>query len=68
YKSDVVSAMLRFRYYKMGEIMKLIAEKIKQSDLSGNYEENIASLLKHMEMKKKQQDLAKEIQSVIHPS
>lgn len=68
YKTDVVSAMNRFRYYKMGEIMQIYGEKIKKADESGNYEESTAFILKLMEMKKMQQALAKEIQSVIHPS
>lgn len=67
YKTDVVSVMQRFRYYKTSEVIKIIGDKIKQSDISKNYEENIAAIMKHMELKKKQQALAKEIQTVTHP-
>ncbi len=67
YKTDVVSAMQRFRYYKVAEIIDIIGEKIKKSDLSQNYEESVAAILKHMELKETQKQLAKEIQTVIHP-
>lgn len=68
YKSDVISAMQRYQYYKMGEFLNIIGEKIKTTDANGNYEENIAAILKYIEMKQKQQTLAKEIKTVIHPS
>jgi DNA primase len=67
YKTDVVSAMQRFRYYKVAEIIDIIGEKIKKSDQNGNYEESVAAILKHMELKETQKKLAKEIQTVIHP-
>ncbi len=67
YKTDVVSTMQRFRYYKLAEIIDIIGEKIKKSDMNGNYEESVAAILKHMEMKENQKKLAKEIQTVIHP-
>ena len=68
YKTDVVSAMQRFRYYKVAEIIDIIGEKIKKSDQNGNYEEGVAAILKHMELKETQKKLAKEIQTVIHPA
>ena len=67
YKTDVVSTMQRFRYYKMAEIIDIIGEKIKKSDVNNNYEESVAAILKHMELKETQKKLAKEIQTVIHP-
>jgi DNA primase len=67
YKTDVVSVMQRFRYFKMMEAIKILDEKIKIADQSGNFEEMIASIMKKMELMEVRKQLAKEIQTVIHP-
>jgi hypothetical protein len=67
YKSDVVSAMQRFRYFKLMELMKIMDEKIKTAEQAGRFEEMIAALMKKMELVKTREQLAKEIQTVIHP-
>ncbi len=67
YKSDVVSAMQRFRYFKLMELVKMVDEKIKTAEQSGRFEEMIAAILKKMELMETRQKLAKEIQTVIHP-
>ncbi len=67
YKTDVVSVMQRFRYFKMMEAIKILDEKIKTADQSGNFEEMIASIMKKMELMEVRKQLAKEIQTVIHP-
>ncbi|MBK9792265.1 MAG: DNA primase [Sphingobacteriales bacterium] len=67
YKTDVISVMQRFRYFKMMEAIKILDEKIKTADQSGNFEEMIASIMKKMELMEVRKQLAKEIQTVIHP-
>ncbi len=67
YKTDVVSVMNRYRYYMLMEVMKILDERIKTAEASGNFEEMIASLLKKMEYMETRKTLAKEIQTVIHP-
>lgn len=67
YKTDVVSVMNRYRYYMLMEVMKILDERIKTAETSGNFEEMIASLLKKMEYMETRKTLAKEIQTVIHP-
>lgn len=67
YKTDVVSVMQRFRYFKMMEAVKILDERIKETEQSGDYEEMISSILKKMELTEKRKQLAKEIQTVIHP-
>lgn len=67
YKADVVSAMHRFKYFKLMELIKLVDEKIKLAEQNGRYEEMIASLMKKMELMETRQKMAKEIQTVIHP-
>lgn len=67
YKTDVISVMQRFRYFKLMELIKILDEKIKAADLSGSFEEMIAAILKKMELMEKRKTLAKEIQTVIHP-
>jgi DNA primase len=46
YKTDVISMMQRFSYFKMMEAIKILDEKIKIADQSGNFEEMIASIMK----------------------
>ena len=67
YKTDVISMMQRFSYFKMMEAIKILDEKIKIADQSGNFEEMIASIMKKMELMETRKQLAKEIQTVIHP-
>ena len=67
YKTDVISMMQRFSYFKMMEAIKILDEKIKVADQSGNFEEMIASIMKKMELMETRKQLAKEIQTVIHP-
>ena len=67
YKTDVISMMQRFSYFKMMEAIKILDEKIKTADQSGNFEEMIASIMKKMELMETRKQLAKEIQTVIHP-
>ncbi|MEN9447527.1 MAG: hypothetical protein RJA25_817, partial [Bacteroidota bacterium] len=67
YKTDVISVMQRFRYYKMMEAIKILDDKIKTSEQNGEYEETMASILKKMEMMEQRKSLAKELQTVIHP-
>lgn len=67
YKSDVVSAMQRFRFFKLMELMKIVDEKIKIAEQAGRFEEMIAALMKKIELMETRQKLAKEIQTVIHP-
>ena len=67
YKTDVVSVMQRFRYFKLMEAVKIIDQKIKTAEQSGNFEEMMASILKKMELMETRKQLAKEIQTVIHP-
>lgn len=67
YKIDVVSVMQRFRYFKLMEAVKIIDQKIKTAEQSGNFEEMMASILKKMELMEARKQLAKEIQTVIHP-
>jgi DNA primase len=67
YKADVVSAMQRFRYFKLMELIKLVDDKIKTAEQNGSYEEMIASLLKKMELMQTRKEMAREIQTVIHP-
>lgn len=67
YKSDVVSAMQRFRYFKLMELIKIVDDKIKAAEQAGRFEEMIAALMKKMELMETRQQLAKEIQTVIHP-
>ncbi len=67
YKTDVVSVMNRYRYYMLMEVMKILDERIKTAESTGNFEEMIASLLKKMEYMETRKALAKEIQTVIHP-
>ena len=67
YKTDVVSAMKRFEYFKIMEMIKILDDKIKLSDASQNFEETISTILKKMELMEKRKTLAKEIQTVIHP-
>ncbi|HUM53596.1 MAG TPA: DNA primase, partial [Chitinophagales bacterium] len=45
YKTDVVSVMTRFRYYKMMEAIKILDEKIKTTEQNGQFEEMMAALL-----------------------
>jgi hypothetical protein len=51
----------------MMEAIKILDEKIKIADQSGNFEEMIASIMKKMELMETRKQLAKEIQTVIHP-
>lgn len=67
YKTDVVSAMKRFEYFKIMEMIKILDEKMKVADSTQNFEETIAAILKKMELMEKRKALAKEIQTVIHP-
>lgn len=67
YKTDVVSVMTRFRYYKMMEAIKILDEKIKTTEQNGQFEEMMAALLKKMELMEARKKLAKEISTVIHP-
>jgi len=67
YKTDVVSAMKRFEYFKIMEMIKILDEKMKVADSTQNFEETIAAILKKMELMEKRKTLAKEIQTVIHP-
>lgn len=67
YKTDVVSAMKRFEYFKIMEMIKILDEKMKVADSTQNFEETIAAILKKMELMEKRKNLAKEIQTVIHP-
>lgn len=67
YKTDVISAMKRFEYFKIMEMIKILDEKMKAADASQNFEETIAAILKKMELMEKRKTLAKEIQTVIHP-
>lgn len=67
YKTDVISVMQRFRYFKLMELTRILDEKIKNADKTGNFEEMIASILKKMELMETRKQLAKEIQTVIHP-
>ena len=67
YKTDVISVMARFRYYKMMEAIKILDEKIKTTEQNGQFEEMMAALLKKMELMEARKKLAKEISTVIHP-
>lgn len=67
YKTDVISGMQRFQYFKIMEAVKILDEKIRTSDKGGDFEEMIASILKKMELQEKRKSLAKELQTVIHP-
>ncbi|MFN8267053.1 MAG: DNA primase [Chitinophagales bacterium] len=67
YKTDVVSGMKRFQYFKLMEAIKIVDEKIRTSDKEGNFEEMVASILKKMELQEKRKTLAKELQTVVHP-
>ena len=67
YKTDVVSVMTRFRYYKMMEAIKILDDKIKTTEQNGQFEEMMAALLKKMELMEARKKLAKEISTVIHP-
>ena len=67
YKTDVVSVMQRFKYYKIMEAIHILQQKKKIAYEGGNYEEEIAATLKEMELLGKRVELAKEIQTVIHP-
>ncbi|MFN8284220.1 MAG: DNA primase [Chitinophagales bacterium] len=67
YKTDVISVMARFRYYKMMEAIKILDDKIKTTEQNGQFEEMMAALLKKMELMEARKKLAKEISTVIHP-
>lgn len=67
YKTDVVSVMQRFKYYKMMEAIKILQEKKKIAYEAGNYEEETAATLKEMELLARRIALAKEMQTVVHP-
>ncbi len=67
FKSDVVSVMLRFRYFKLMEAIQMIDAKIKSAEESGQFEEMLATMMKKIEYNDEKKKLAKEIQTVIHP-
>ena len=67
YKTDVISMMQRFRYFKTMEVLKLVQQKKKEAYDSGRFEEGIAVTLKEMALIEEKKQLAKEIQTVIHP-
>jgi DNA primase len=67
YKTDVISVMQRFKYFKLMEVIGILDEKIKTAEQSGNFEEMIASVMKKMELMETRKKLAKEIQTVTHP-
>lgn len=67
YKTDVISVMQRFRYFKMMEISKDLDEQIKLADKAGNVEEMNSLLNKKIKLMESRKQLALEIQTVIHP-
>jgi DNA primase len=67
YKTDVVSVLQRFHYFKLMEVIGIVDEKIKAAEQNGNAEEMEAALRKKMELMESRKKLAKEIQTVIHP-
>ncbi|MDB5225906.1 MAG: primase [Bacteroidota bacterium] len=68
YKTDVISVLQRFSYFKMMEVIRILDDKIKTAEKSGTFEEMIAAILKKMELMETRKKLAKEMQTVIHPS
>lgn len=67
YKTDVVSVMSRFRYYKIMEAVKILDEKIKDAENRQELEELVAVILKKQELLEVRKNLAKSIETVIHP-
>ena len=67
YKADVASVLQRFRYFKLMEAINILDDKIKTAEKNGIEEEVIVNLHKKIEMINFRKNLAKEIQTVIHP-
>ncbi len=67
YKTDVISVMSRFKYFKLMELIKILDDKIKNAETSGNFEEMTAFLMKKMSLMETRKQLVKEIQTVTHP-
>jgi DNA primase len=67
YKTDVISVINRFKFYKIMEAVKIVDSRIRDAESRSELEELFAVMLKKQELIEKRKILAKEIETVIHP-